>query len=247
MGILVRPAMHFFLPYNKVPGWLPIRQYFLLRKIRLFLFHTGHGKCISALFPFPLPHTEMETWCRWQIPYRYCLYLPDPSSGYIIYCWYGYLAKVCPASGTKALYNDSRAGKADVLLKRLFELSFGKYEWNFRQNGAEAAIRRGGTLKKAADFRDFCNKSHPVRLLKKQVWRIFKHSPPLFGSVPAYHPPSSCIFFMVKREKFPEKRHIFDFFQFFYKKAFEKSQERCILSASSKEIHDVRWKYQKWC
>lgn len=58
--------------------------------------------------------------------------------------------------------------KLTVLLKRLFELSLGKYEWNFRQNGAEAAIRRGGTLKKAADFRDFCNKSHPVRLLKNE-------------------------------------------------------------------------------
>ena len=39
-----------------------------------------------------------------------------------------------------------------------------------------------------------------------------------------------------------ENRHIFDFFWIFYEKTFEKSRERCILSASSKVVHDSSMK-----
>ena len=60
-------------------------------------------------------------------------------------------------------------GYFSILFKKQFGMSFGKYERNFRLNGAEAAIRRGCTLKEAADYWDFCDKSHLARLLKKRV------------------------------------------------------------------------------
>ena len=60
-------------------------------------------------------------------------------------------------------------GYFSILFKKQFGMSFGKYERNFRLNGAEAALRRGCTLKEAADYWDFCDKSHLARLLKKRV------------------------------------------------------------------------------
>ena len=54
-----------------------------------------------------------------------------------------------------------------VLFKNFSGLSFGRYERNFRLNGAAGAIRRGATLKEAALEWDFCDKSHLARLLKK--------------------------------------------------------------------------------
>lgn len=54
-----------------------------------------------------------------------------------------------------------------VLFKNFSGLSFGRYERNFRLNGAVDAIRRGATLKEAAAEWDFCDKSHLARLLKE--------------------------------------------------------------------------------
>ena len=53
-----------------------------------------------------------------------------------------------------------------VIFKQQFGLSFGRYERNYRLNGAAIAIRRGSTLKEAADEWGFCDKSHLARLLK---------------------------------------------------------------------------------
>ena len=53
-----------------------------------------------------------------------------------------------------------------VIFKQQFGLSFGRYERNYRLNGAAIAIRRGATLKEAADAWGFCDKSHLARLLK---------------------------------------------------------------------------------
>ena len=53
-----------------------------------------------------------------------------------------------------------------TLFREFSGLSFGRYERNFRLNGARAAIRRGATLKEAAEEWDFCDKSHLARLLK---------------------------------------------------------------------------------
>ena len=53
-----------------------------------------------------------------------------------------------------------------VIFKQQFGLSFGRYERNYRLNGAAVAIRRGATLKEAADEWGFCDKSHLARLLK---------------------------------------------------------------------------------
>ena len=52
-----------------------------------------------------------------------------------------------------------------VIFKQQFGLSFARYERNFRLNGAAVAIRRGATLKEAADEWGFCDKSHLARLL----------------------------------------------------------------------------------
>jgi two-component system response regulator YesN len=54
-----------------------------------------------------------------------------------------------------------------VLFKNFSGLSFGRYERNFRLNGAAGAIRSGATLKEAAAEWDFCDKSHLARLLKE--------------------------------------------------------------------------------
>ena len=54
-----------------------------------------------------------------------------------------------------------------VLFKNFSGLSFGRYERNFRLNGAAGTIRRGATLKEAAAEWDFCDKSHLARLLKE--------------------------------------------------------------------------------
>ena len=54
-----------------------------------------------------------------------------------------------------------------VLFKNFSGLSFGRYERNFRLNGAAGTIRRGATLKEAAEKWDFCDKSHLARLLKE--------------------------------------------------------------------------------
>ena len=54
-----------------------------------------------------------------------------------------------------------------VLFKNFSGLSFGRYERNFRLNGAAGTIRRGATLKEAAAAWDFCDKSHLARLLKE--------------------------------------------------------------------------------
>ena len=59
-------------------------------------------------------------------------------------------------------------GYFSVLFKKKFGMSFGKYERNFRLNGAEGDIRKGCSLKEAASFWDFCDKSHLARLLKKR-------------------------------------------------------------------------------
>lgn len=59
-------------------------------------------------------------------------------------------------------------GYFSVLFKKQFGMSFGRYERNFRLNGAEHALRRGATLKEAADFWGFCDKSHLSRLLKER-------------------------------------------------------------------------------
>ena len=53
-----------------------------------------------------------------------------------------------------------------ALFKNFSGLSFGKYERNFRLNGAAGDIRRGATIKEAAERWDFCDKSHLSRLLK---------------------------------------------------------------------------------
>ena len=53
-----------------------------------------------------------------------------------------------------------------VIFKQQFGLSFARYERNYRLNGAAVAIRRGATLKEAADEWGFCDKSHLARLLK---------------------------------------------------------------------------------
>ena len=55
-----------------------------------------------------------------------------------------------------------------VIFKQQFGLSFARYERNFRLNGAAVAIRRGATLKEAADEWGFCDKSHLTRLLKNR-------------------------------------------------------------------------------
>ena len=54
-----------------------------------------------------------------------------------------------------------------ILFREFSGLSFGRYERNFRLNCALAAIRRGATLKEAAEEWDFCDKSHLARLLKE--------------------------------------------------------------------------------
>lgn len=59
-------------------------------------------------------------------------------------------------------------GYFSVLFKKQFGMSFGKYERNFRLNGAENALRRGSSLKEAADLWGFCDKSHLARLLKQR-------------------------------------------------------------------------------
>ncbi|MBE6363500.1 MAG: helix-turn-helix domain-containing protein [Lentisphaerae bacterium] len=59
------------------------------------------------------------------------------------------------------------ASRFSVLFKNFSGLSFGRYERNFRLNGAAGAIRRGATLKEAAAEWDFCDKSHLARLLKE--------------------------------------------------------------------------------
>ena len=59
-------------------------------------------------------------------------------------------------------------GYFSTIFKKQFGLSFGRYERNFRLNGAAAAIRQGATLKEAADLWGFCDKSHLARLLKKR-------------------------------------------------------------------------------
>ena len=53
-----------------------------------------------------------------------------------------------------------------AVFKSTFGLSYSCYERNFRLNGAADALRRGSTLKEAADEWDFCDKSHLSRLLK---------------------------------------------------------------------------------
>lgn len=60
-------------------------------------------------------------------------------------------------------------GYFSVLFKKQFGMSFGRYERNFRLNGAENALRRGASLKEAADFWGFCDKSHLSRLLKERL------------------------------------------------------------------------------
>ena len=55
-----------------------------------------------------------------------------------------------------------------VIFKQQFGLSFARYERNFRLNGAAVAVRRGATLKEAADEWGFCDKSHLARLLKNR-------------------------------------------------------------------------------
>ena len=59
-------------------------------------------------------------------------------------------------------------GYFSVLFKKQFGMSFGRYERNFRLNGAENALRRGCSLKEAADLWGFCDKSHLSRLLKQR-------------------------------------------------------------------------------
>ena len=54
-----------------------------------------------------------------------------------------------------------------VLFKNFSGLSFGRYERNFRLNGAAGSLRCGATLKEAAAEWDFCDKSHLARLLKE--------------------------------------------------------------------------------
>ena len=53
-----------------------------------------------------------------------------------------------------------------ALFKNFSGLSFGRYERNFRLNGAAGDIRRGATFKEAAERWDFCDKSPLARLLK---------------------------------------------------------------------------------
>ena len=60
------------------------------------------------------------------------------------------------------------AGYFSILFKKQFGMSFGRYERNFRLNGAENALRRGSSLKEAAYNWGFCDKSHLARLLKKR-------------------------------------------------------------------------------
>ena len=55
------------------------------------------------------------------------------------------------------------------MFKKQFGLSFGRYERNFRLNGAAGAVQRGASLKEAADAWGFCDKSHLARLLKKRT------------------------------------------------------------------------------
>ena len=55
------------------------------------------------------------------------------------------------------------------VFKKQFGMSFGRYERNFRLNGAENALRRGCSLKEAADLWGFCDKSHLSRLLKQRT------------------------------------------------------------------------------
>lgn len=59
------------------------------------------------------------------------------------------------------------SSRFSILFREFSGLSFGRYERNFRLNGALAAIRRGATLKEAAAEWDFCDKSHLARLLKE--------------------------------------------------------------------------------
>lgn len=60
-------------------------------------------------------------------------------------------------------------GYFSILFKKQFGMSFGRYERNFRLNGAEDALRRGSSLKEAAYNWGFCDKSHLARLLKRRT------------------------------------------------------------------------------
>ena len=61
------------------------------------------------------------------------------------------------------------ASHFSMLFRNLFGLSFARYERTFRLNGAADAIRRGDTLKEAAEAWGFCDKSHLARLLKQRT------------------------------------------------------------------------------
>ncbi len=58
-----------------------------------------------------------------------------------------------------------------ALFKQTFGLSFARYERIYRLNGAAGDIRRGVSLKEAADSWGFCDKSHLARLLKDRRTR----------------------------------------------------------------------------
>lgn len=87
---------------------------------------------------------------------------------------YQRLLPVLEKLGTRMISLDEAArlcnlssSRFSVLFKNFSGLSFGRYERNFRLNGAAGAIRRGATLKEAAAEWDFCDKSHLARLLKE--------------------------------------------------------------------------------
>ena len=74
-------------------------------------------------------------------------------------------SKMMPLDEAARICNLSTS-RFSALFKKFSGLSFGKYERNFRLNGAAGDIRRGATFKEAAERWDFCDKSHLARLLK---------------------------------------------------------------------------------
>lgn len=74
-------------------------------------------------------------------------------------------SKMMPLDEAARICNLSTS-RFSALFKNFSGLSFGKYERNFRLNGAAGDIRRGATFKEAAERWDFCDKSHLARLLK---------------------------------------------------------------------------------
>ncbi len=74
-------------------------------------------------------------------------------------------SKMMPLEEAARICNLSTS-RFSALFKNFSGLSFGRYERNFRLNGAAGDIRRGATFKEAAERWDFCDKSHLARLLK---------------------------------------------------------------------------------